>query len=364
MNPTNSFRNLYKQLPQKTREVLAFEGFGDFIEEITKDNNFSRQQNDQLIRLTTHVIVGVEDKVNFSKKIAETLVIDPNVANTLSKEINQKIIDNIDDLYDKKEGIEGNFDNPSINTVNLKKIRTSKNSLKIDDLVDNLKGLKLNKEIESIIEFTKNIPEEIRKIIISTEWLKRVKELRAKYSLTEEQTAALIIEILLIIAEITSPEDLAQNIENEADVSQILAEQLAEEVGERIFSWIHKLYTEKDPQHSPTLSLTQQPVNTLDIPPSNLPGEVIGDEESGSIPSPEPLFAKTQQRPLRDTVADFFAKPETTEAPLVEPTPAPKPEPTTPPSFISKKLSQPSTAPTQPRTPQSYTVDPYREPLN
>ncbi len=200
----------------------------------------------------------------------------------------------------------------------------------------------------------KALPYDIKSIIGSSEWLKRVKEIAQKYSLSEDQINSLGYEILFTFLNLQSPDLLTETIREELDISNILAEQITQEIEERIFSWAMKKITPKEPGVT----------NTLDIPPSNLPGEVIGDEESASIPSPEPLFAKTQQRPLRDTVADFFAKPETTEAPLVEPTPAPKPEPTTPPSFISKKLSQPSTAPTQPRTPQSYTVDPYREPLN
>ncbi len=220
----------------------------------------------------------------------------------------------------------------------------------------------MEEALQEIKESLKTLPSHIREVVTQTNWEPKIEELALKYSLTNEQKCALFIEVLLVLVAINPEEEIVENIENELGVSTILAEQLAEEVGERVFSWIYKLYTEKAEQ--PTRNIASKPpINTLDTPPPNLPGEIIEDHPLPPVDS-EPLFAKTQQRPLRDTVADFFAKPETIETTVTEPTTLPKPEPTnTTPTFISKKLSQPSTISTQARTPQSYTVDPYREPV-
>ncbi len=220
----------------------------------------------------------------------------------------------------------------------------------------------MEEALQEIKESLKTLPSHIREVVTQTNWEPKIEELALKYSLTNEQKRALFIEVLLVLVAINPEEEIVENIENELGVSTILAEQLAEEVGERVFSWIYKLYTEKAEQHTHN-GAPKQPINTLDTPPPNLPGEIIED-----LPLPpvdqEPLFAKTQQRPLRDTVADFFAKPEPIETPVIEPTSLPKPESAnTTSTFISKKLSQPSTISTPSRTPQSYTVDPYREPV-
>lgn len=373
MDSTISFRKLYKQLPQKTREVLAFEGFGEFVEEITKSNNFSREQNDKLIRLTVHVIVGTEDKKYFSEKIKEVLGVSQDTANILSTEIDQKIINNIDNLYQKIRGLEGDGDISTDDLFNLEEIRRSKNSVKINDLVDNIKGNKLNREISSLIELIKKVPESTRKLLGATEWLRRIKEFSSKYSLTEEQTITLIVEILLVLAEATGSEDLAENIEEEVGVSQILAEQLAEETEERIFKWIKQEPVVKvgDATHT----IITEHANSLDIPPVNLPGEVIEESSNSWIPNAVPATPEKNHSILQDQVNSFFTpaatvakvemRPEPTVIPKTSFVPPAIQTPPKPQSFITNKLTQP----TQPQqaapieTPKIYTTDPYREPL-
>lgn len=225
----------------------------------------------------------------------------------------------------------------------------------------------MEEALQEIKESLKTLPSHIREVVTQTKWAPKIDELALKYSLTDDQKRALFTEVLLVLVAINPEEDIVENIENELGVSGILAEQLAEEVGERIFSWIYKLYTEKENAMHQTKNQ-----NSLDIPPPNLPGEII-EEEISQPTQPEPLFAHADTQTHEEAVKEFFTTPKEdmvkAEKPLETPpsfTPAmEKPfVPQTPRSFIAQKLSQPSTLATPPNTPKTYPVDPYREPLD
>lgn len=213
----------------------------------------------------------------------------------------------------------------------------------------------MEETLQEIKASFQNLPSHIRDVISHAAWKPRIEELALKYSLTEEQKNALTTEVLLILVAIVPEDELAENIKNELAVSSILAEQLSEEIGERIFSWIQKLYTEKE-KSLLTQNTSHSQENTLDIPPPNLPGEVIEEEENEFVAKPTPI---------QDQVKDFFA-PKEVEVPVVAAapssfirpieTPLEEPAPQKPQSFISQKLSQPT-------APQKYTADPYREPI-
>ncbi len=352
MDPKNtSFRNLYRQLPQKTREVIAFEDFDVFVKEAIDKYNLTENQVDQIIKLTVHVMVGTEKEDSFFNKIQEIVQLDRTVSGPLSTDISSKIIHNIDALHQKIQSITGDIDNEQEGGTGLaKNIRAVKKTVKADELIDILKETKANKEIGDLVSFIKQIPQSVQKRITSSEWLKRVKEIGLKYSLTEEQILSLIFETLFILSTVESEEDLAENIEGELVVSNILAEQLAEEIKERVITWVNKLNSNDS---------TSETANSLDIPPANLPGEVIEEE-----------FGVVKSVPLQDQVKDFFApaQAQSTESVVafqMKPEPVIVSTPPPPMSFIANKLTQPtrpeSTTPVE--IPKIYTADPYREPI-
>jgi len=212
--------------------------------------------------------------------------------------------------------------------------------------------------LKELKESLKDLPSHIREVVTHAPWQDRIEELALKYSLTEEQKTALFTEVLLVLTAIAPEEELAESIESELQVSGILAEQLTEEIGERIFSWIQRLYTEKENVTTKSTSLE----NALDIPPVNLPSEVMEEE-----------FGVVKSVPLQDQVNDFFAPAQMMEQ---APEPPVKPEPvyipqvpemstvSQPQSFIANKLTQPTVfAQQEEKPPVKYTADPYREPI-
>ena len=216
----------------------------------------------------------------------------------------------------------------------------------------------MENEEQIIKDAYKTLSDDVKNIIGSSEWLKRVREIGQKYSLTIEQIDSLGYEILFTFLNLQSPDLLNETIEEELDISSILAEQIVEEIEERIFAWAMKKIEPKQIED----------VNTLDIPPVNLPGEVIEESTNSWMPKTVPTTPEKTHSMLQDQVNSFFAPASAAAEPKVEmrpePTVIPKasfipPVVQTPPrpqSFISQKLSQPT-------APQKYTADPYREPI-
>jgi hypothetical protein len=201
-----------------------------------------------------------------------------------------------------------------------------------------------NKLIE---ECTNNLPDDSRVVLKSTDWKKILLEIANKYSLKNEQYLKLEELVLFVLLAIEDENDLKQNIENEVLVSSILAEELKNEISDRIFSLIIKRFEdlqEKDKEmedgdeneaddsemiesvYIPIPENTNQKYDNLDIPPINLPTE--------------------------ENIPDDFVNNKLNQV------------------VISKKEDIPEIKPAVDQKPisqnpiiKSYTADPYREPV-
>lgn len=220
----------------------------------------------------------------------------------------------------------------------------------------------MNLNNPDIKEYLEKLPLAVQKSIGSSEWKQKILDIGNKYSLQEDQIENLEVETLLVAIGVESDQEMIENIKRELDISDILAEQLVEDVNQRIYKWIYKQWSPEETkikesiEGPSTIRLESDPINTLDIPPVNLPGEVIEEE------------FKVKSVPIQDQVKDFFAPAVSNmQEPVITPVvpsnpihpielPIEEPVPQKPQSFISQKLSQPT-------APQKYTADPYREPI-
>lgn len=223
----------------------------------------------------------------------------------------------------------------------------------------------LTQEITNALQV---MPSHIREVISRTPWQKKLEEISIKYSLTPEQSQTLLVEVILVLVAIVPEEELVENIKNELGVSDVLANQLTTEINERVFMWLGKLFIEKEQQHntSQTQFIKATQNNALDIPPPNLPGEVLEEDTLTQQPSrlnphqtehetPSPYTPKPA--PEKDSFS-FKITSEQPTNPVNQQTSNQKP------SFISHKLSQPTSSTSLNQdTPKTYTIDPYREPI-
>ena len=222
--------------------------------------------------------------------------------------------------------------------------------------------------------YLQNLPPVVQKCIGSAEWKVKIMEIGKKYSLQPAQINNLEMETLLVSIGVESDQEMMENVKKELDISDILAEQLVEDVNQRIYKWIYKQWspeetkTEDGIAEQNTIKPESNSIHPLDIPPPNLPGEVIEESSNSWIPKTVPAAPEKTHSILQDQVNNFFAPAATVVEPKVEmrsePTVIPQSpfitpavqNPSKPQSFISQKLSQPT-------APQKYTADPYREPI-
>ena len=214
---------------------------------------------------------------------------------------------------------------------------------------------------DEIFSYIKQLPPHMRDAVLAMDWLPHVDEIGQKYSLTEEQVGSVIYEVLFVLSGMEDEDNLTENIKEELDVSSVLAEQIHEDIKTRVIGFLLKKVEQKErtekysknesgtaPESSseiptgPIADVSQKEM--LDIPPTNLPGEVIegnsdvvseANQPSTPIPLQNPSSSTFIQTKLSQITTSTHVAPETTT-------------PHIPPQFIPNK---------------SYETDPYREPL-
>lgn len=373
MEQNNTFLNLYKALDPKTRNVIGFSDFDTFVANEVKMYSLNDEQLSNLVRLTVHIIVGTEKKENFASKISELLQTPNDVSVAIAEIINEKIINNIDALYTKILFLDGEDldeeEEAFIKSELRTEIRDYRDKINTQDFIAVLRGTPPVSSIEHVVTFLKQGPQSTQKAVLSNKWIEKVQEISVKYSLPEEGKKILVSEILLILMNLEEKEGLTNTLEHDLGISTILAEQLTEEVSNRILKLNEKEIANKKETVQP------QRAHPLDHAPDNLPGEVVGDETTQEQPIPAtddktdwmetPTPVKTEVASTPKTIntlpEDWLPKnptppqniPKVTEIPIVR-------------SIVRDKLNYTPKAITQPEEGTSLKPgqDPYREPIN
>jgi hypothetical protein len=185
----------------------------------------------------------------------------------------------------------------------------------------------------TIEEYFSKLPNSVQECVLSDEWNRRYKEISAKYNLSVEQKSSLHLEVLLVVVGTENIEDFTENIETEVGVSGLLAGQLSEEINERLFLWIDKVYTSKN-QLTPTSTTPEIMVNNL---PMVEEGQVAHDVPRGNASG---ISVPRYIPPTNASVSKTASTPATTPATASVPVP-PSPTPQSPVS-PSSSLSRPT----------------------
>jgi hypothetical protein len=213
----------------------------------------------------------------------------------------------------------------------------------------------MNPEIDIIEEYFSKLPDVVQDCVTSKEWQRRIAEIVTKYSLNSKQVANLQYEIIFVVLGIEPEQDLSENIKNEVGVSGLLAEQLAEDVKERLLSWVDRIYNTNE-----QTTENKKEKESVDVEIPEIRPEITPMTESGEIAHDVPHQEITQNEPTGET-------PSQNQQPTPEPVQRPIPVPRftgTPEEKEEVKPIEPTKLPEQaPQPDKNYTVDPYREPL-
>ncbi len=204
-----------------------------------------------------------------------------------------------------------------------------------------------------INKYLEEIPQEARRVLMSSRWQQSAGQIATKYSLTEQQKESMIQEIWIALIGGGEIEELANELKDNLVISSILANQLYEEINQRIFEPIvSKLEQTLEPKKEVKKEVNLIH-NSLDIPPENLPTEE-------NLKAETPAVEKTSEdRAVADTVKTIEIVPEKP----TENTATYKNEKESPKPFdFNSKLSQITTSSKEDIV-KEYSKDPYREPI-
>ncbi len=319
--------DVYKNLPQKMREIMASIELGYVINNILKTYSLTKKQSDEVGQLITYILLGIENKNELTKKIQEKLLVDHSTASKITKDVEDKILNNLDGLY---QLIQKNI-----------------------EAEDRARGI-FDEDI---------VTEKPEKILVNKVSDNKIQDIANKYSLDTARTE-ILNKIISTSTTLEIENNLRKEIVDKIGVSELLAEQI---VGDLKNKAVKNLNTTKV-QPEKTIS------RVLELAPKNLPMVEVG-EVAHNNPKPEVSIATQVQNIPKYT-------PPTPSVPRVSPEPPiqlkPKPtqvyQPITqmPPAPVIKPVSLPQTPrepttpkqmPVQEKPPQKYIVDPYREPL-
>ncbi len=102
-------------------------------------------------------------------------------------------------------------------------------------------------ESEKLIkEQFESLPKNVQEVLSSTPWRETVQKIGFENNLTGDQSLALETETLLILYGFESPEDYVTNMVKSVEVTEEIALNIAESVGEKIISVIEEKIEESD----------------------------------------------------------------------------------------------------------------------
>jgi hypothetical protein len=222
----------------------------------------------------------------------------------------------------------------------------------------------MNKELlNNLASYIEQLPPKVQVFVFSGDWLEKTNQIATKYSLTETQSESLSDIVLFILIGLEKPENLLTAIVSELNISELLAEQIIEDINNRIFDVAIQKTTEEN--------------DNIEIRPEILP-MVEGGEKVKVVPPPvnlptEPEISKPQNKPAPFVPSFTAVKQSPTQpTPIVQrPNIATMPTPPKPPiqPIVPPEVKKPE-APKTPEVAQpinaelkKYGIDPYREPL-
>jgi hypothetical protein len=196
--------------------------------------------------------------------------------------------------------------------------------------------------LKTMPEYFQKLPKHIRDFIFDGEWEGRTKEVAGKYSLNEKQSEDLADNVLMVLMGIDEPDVFYKSITSDLSVSNIIAEQIMDDLEKRVFEYALK---EIEPKIKD--GRRQDASATTNVIPEIRP-QMTPAIEKGEVAHTTPSTISVPRYAVPENLPT-----EHEAAPTNNQNMPPKvPEPPKP---IERKPVEPA--------PQKYSADPYREPL-
>lgn len=371
MENKENFNKMYRNLPQKTRELIVSEELHDEINLILTFYKLKENDAKSIEETIINQVVGMENKNDIKEKLSKLSLVD-DVKHKIFDDITNKILTKLDEIYLK-----------SLNNIKIE-IEKNGDSFDVDDYIKN-------------IEESNSVKNEKGKFVDNEDVRKRLSEISFKYGLDEKQKN----DLLNLLKSEDDESSLNEAIIKNLGLSAFISEQIVDDLNKRVFEYALNFTEKKDtpkivekkPEIKKEIKIevpvrVETPVVNKQIPeirPENLP-EVAGsvkvntvqDKPKEFIPNPiKPVVSeqKTEDSPSRiiyksvnggEVVQRAGSVPRFNAVPLDEPVlntvklTENMPE-VTKPENPAPALQKPEV---KVEAPKKYVTDPYREPLN
>lgn len=226
----------------------------------------------------------------------------------------------------------------------------------------------------NINEYISKLPKAVHDIVFEGVWEERTLEIAKKYSLSDAQADYLANDTLLVLIGIDQPEKFLETITKDLSISKLLAEQIVDDLENRVFEYALKIIEEKDTLKN-TYPQTQSRVP--EIKPDNLPAIEVGEvakpytpeyKPSSALKPIEPVqkpysvprFGMSQVEPKVQVINMNQSKPQSPDAMMASKLGSVTVNMGN--DFMQKNGASETEPPKMPTT--KYGSDPYREPIN
>ena len=193
---------------------------------------------------------------------------------------------------------------------------------------------------EELKEKFLNIPEDIQEAISSNEVNEKLLALADKYELQFDEAEELTKEIGYIMLGLRQKKDFVKNIQKASGLNFEKSKEMAEEINNTIFADIRE-------------SLRKIHAPKEDLEDEDLDEDLVREELLNELSNPKEKTTDLIQLPKKEIMISQDQNSDKKETAELESTK----------EQINSEQKPQSTIPTQQEEPKSYTIDPYREPL-
>lgn len=219
----------------------------------------------------------------------------------------------------------------------------------------------MNEDNKIIDDQFKNLPPVLQRVINSIPWNSTVKEIASLNKLSNEQVPLIERETMFVLYGFVSHDDFTRNLIQEAGLDIILAEKIANEVNEKIFSEIAKKIEENQPE--PKIETKEEALERLKATRMEKGGKLNPSFPKTNSSSNLPMIEEGEVVHAVPHIEEVKAESAAPVAPTIIPQPLKASE--IPPMVPAPTLQPQASEVSQPTSKPHYELgkDPYREPL-
>lgn len=359
-----------EKIPEAIRRLMFSVELGDdLFEIITTSGVDTEEEYLQIVDEVGYVILGLKKSSSFVDSLVQT-GISNDLATTIFNEIDKEV-------FSKLKGIE-----------NGEIYKPAKKSSPLDErsllLAKRIRTATKDKNREALQKELNELPKTTQDLLFGNVWEERTGEIAEKYSLNELQKDSLVNNVLFILISKAKKETLLETIVKDLGISQMLAEQIMEDLEVRVFEYTFKTIQNQDkkgespekaedddlPEVRPEITPLVEPQEKVRVRPvpvgftDTAPKPISIPQPSASGPrqsAPElvqrpvsvPRYTGVPMEEEKDSSQGLAASSKEGAGPTKETAP-------------HQSASGPQTSTTPQPVPEpvkKYAVDPYREPL-